>query len=221
MRIYRNFREANNELRRDVAELGKLVHPQTMQNKVVENDDAYWTREYENMVYSVTSPRSEDLDPTQPWADMEFAERITYTRPEVGTAWRHRPEVWEEYASDFAYSYGERYLPSLDWIIEEVQRHPDSRQLFLSVWNPFLDAQRMGKRRVPCSLGYWFAFREGALDITYLQRSADLSTHLTNDQYLSHKLQIYIAEEASLKVGKFTHWIGSLHVYKKDVADVF
>ncbi len=221
MRIYKNFREANNELRRDVAELGILVHPQTMQDKDIANDPEFLTREYPNMVYAVTSPRAEDLSPSQPWADAEFSERINFTLPQDGKAWKLRPEVWAEYSSDFSYSYGERYAQSLESIIRELTVHPESRQLFLSVWNPSIDSRKLGKRRVPCSLGYWFALRGGRLNITYLQRSADLATHLQNDQYLSHRLQAYIANLLSLEIGTFTHWIGSLHVYRKDVADVF
>lgn len=221
MRIYRNFKEANNELRRDVAELGILVHPQTMQDKDIKDDPEFLTREYPNMVYEVTSPRVEDLSPSQPWADAEFAERLTFTDQQDGEAWKLRPEVWEEFSGDFAYSYGERYALSIDEIIRELSKHPASRQLFLAVWDPFIDSSRLGERRVPCSLGYWFALRNGALNITYLQRSADLATHLQNDQYLSHRLQKHIAERLGVEIGHFTHWIGSLHVYRKDVADVF
>jgi thymidylate synthase len=75
--------------------------------------------------------------------------------------------------------------------------------------------------RVPCSLGYWFAKRNGRLNITYLQRSADYFTHLANDMWLTHKLQQEVANETGCQIGHYTHWIGSLHVYKKDVADVF
>jgi len=34
-------------------------------------------------------------------------------------------------------------------------------------------------------------------------------------------LLTYIAGATDLEVGTFTHFVGSLHVYAKDVADVF
>jgi thymidylate synthase len=176
------------------------------------------------MIYSVSNPRLEDLNPSQPWADAEFEERLKFkgqVGPQRAEAWKLRPEVWTEFAKDFSYTYGERYQYSLWQIIEELKVHPDSRQLFMSVWNVMLDSYKFGRRRVPCSLGYWFANRDGKLMITYLQRSADMVTHLENDQYLSHKLQHHIAKEAGLEVGRFTHWIGSLHAYRKDLADIF
>jgi thymidylate synthase len=148
--------------------------------------------------------------------------------PGEGNAWKLRPEVWREFATSkngFGYTYGERYLGSsgdtpLQGIIDELVRHPDSRQLFLPVWWE-VDNGRLGEIRVPCSLGYWFALRGGRLHVTYLQRSADYFTHLANDQYLTHRLPQSIASEVGVRPGMFTHWIGSLHVYKKDVADVF
>lgn len=195
-----------------------------MQDKNVASDPNYWTKEYQNMVYAVAKPRLEDLNPNQPWADAEFQERLMFAGtagPNRAEAWQLRPEVWEEFAKDFSYTYGERYHYSMWEIENELKVHPDSRQLFFSVWNVMIDPYKLGKRRVPCSIGYWFANRDGKLMMTYLQRSADIITHLENDQFLSHKLQRHIAERAGLEVGRFTHWIGSLHAYKKDLADIF
>lgn len=222
MRFYSTFDQANNELKRNLAELGVLVHPQTMQDKDIADDPDFLTRELLNESYTVVTPRLEDLNPSQPWADAEFEERIRGVDEHEAEAWKLRPEVWQEFADrGFGYTYGERYSTSLDEIIDELKAHPESRQLFLSVWDPTIDASRFGRRRVPCSLGYWFALRQGSLHMTYMQRSADFATHFENDQYLSHKLQRYVAEEAGVGVGRFAHWIGSLHVYQKDVAGVF
>ena len=220
MRHFNNFKVALNELRREASELGTFVHPQTMQDKFVGDNPDYVTKEFTNEFYMVTSPWVGDLNPTQPWADAEFEERVNFVTD--GVAWKLRPDVWTEFHDrGFGYTYGERYATSLDEIAAEVGAHPDSRQLFLSVWNPARDARVLGQERVPCSLGYWFFNRGGRLGITYLQRSSDLVTHLENDVYLSHRLQLYVAERAGLRVGPFCHWIGSLHAYAKDVAGSF
>lgn len=222
MRFYETFDEALNECRRDVAELGTNVHPQTMQDKDIADDPEYETKEYRNLIYTVTRPKLEDLNPTQPWADAEFEERLTGTEPGQGEAWKLRPEVWQEFADrGFGYTYGERFALSLGPILTELRGHPDSRQLFLSIWCPSRDAGVMGKERVPCSLGYWLALRQGLLSLTYLQRSADIVTHFENDVYLAHKLQRWIADEVGAGIGQYIHWIGSLHAYKKDVAGIF
>lgn len=223
MRFYSTFREANNEIRRDLAELGTQVHPQTMQDKEIADDPDFDTRELLNYDYTVLEPSLNDLTgATREWAEAEFQERIDFVQNGQGEAWKLRPEVWTEFHErGFGYVYGERYEYGLEEIIKELQTHPESRQLFMSVWDPVVDQSRFGKIRVPCSLGYWLALRKGQLHMTYLQRSADVATHFHNDQYLSHKLQLYIAEKVDVEPGRFTHWIGSLHVYQKDVAGVF
>jgi thymidylate synthase len=222
MRSFSDFKQANNEIKRDLAELGTYVHPQTMQDKDIAQDPKYGTRELINYDYMVLEPRLEDLSPIQPWADAEFLERVSFVGPSAGKAWELRPDVWKEFHDrGFAYSYGERYAYGLEDVIDELVRHPESRQLFLSVWDPALDSERLGKKRVPCSLGYWFVKRGGQLHMTYMERSADFAIHFENDQYLSHKLQRYMAEKVGVPAGRFTHWIGSLHVYQKDVAGVF
>lgn len=209
-----------NELRREVSELGTVVHPQTMQDKFVGDDPNFVTKELTNEMYGVLDPNLADLNPTQPWADAEFEERVNFVTD--GNAWKLRPDVWTEFHDrGFGYTYGERYASSLDEIVTELNAHPDSRQLFLGVWAPEKDAARLGQTRVPCSIGYWMVGRGGRLYLTYLQRSSDLVTHLENDVYLSHRLQQYIAARAGLGVGPFFHWIGSLHAYAKDVAGSF
>jgi thymidylate synthase len=52
-------------------------------------------------------------------------------------------------------------------------------------------------------------------------RSCDLYTHYSNDVALATMLLHYICKRTDFKVGTFTHFIGSLHVYAKDVAHVF
>lgn len=222
MRFYSNFKDANNEIRRDLAELGISVHPQTMQDKDIADDPDYNTRELLNYDYTVVQPILGDLNPSQPWADAEFQERITFVNEHGAKAWELRPEVWQEFHDrGFSYTYGERYRNGLREIIDELKEHPESRQLFLSVWDAVEDSLKIGNLRVPCSLGYWFAKRDGKLHMTYLERSADFATHFQNDQYLSRRLQEYVAEQVGIPAGRFTHWIGSLHVYQKDVAGVF
>jgi len=208
------------------------VHPQTMQDKQIADDPEYQTQEYLNMIYTVTKPDLTDLYNVAnvDWCEAEFEERLQGLGPddESLSAWRLRPEIWQEFADrGFGYTYGERYRKfqnsskgTLISIVDELRKHPDSRQLFMPVWRE-LDNEQLGQRRVPCSLGYWFALRNRKLHITYLQRSGDYFTHLANDMYLTHKLQRYIAELIEIQPGFFTHWIGSLHVYKKDVVDVF
>lgn len=226
MRIYKDFSDALNEIKRDLAEMGIDVHPQTMQDKFVGDDENYATKELQNYIYTVTnaSDHIDELSPSQPWAEAEFWERVCNERLNPGYAYKHREEVWNEFLHDgkFAYTYGERIADNLEKIISEIGVHPDSRQLFLSIWDREEDPNKLGGgSRVPCSLGYLFQVRGSRINITYFMRSCDYATHMQNDIYLAVKLMKYVAKRTGYEPGNFTQYIGSLHIYKKDVEGVF
>lgn len=226
MRIYLNFREAKSEMKRDLVEMGIITHPKTYQDKNVEGNSDFDTLEINNYIYTVTHPSFKDLNPTQPWANSEFEERIAGNFVNPGEAYKNRSEVWNQFLEEdgkFSYTYSERLddYSQIGHIIDGIKRDPDSRQLYIAIWSP-KDIVRIGIRiRIPCSLGYYFKMVQGRLDMTYLQRSADFITHLENDIYLSFSLQKYIAARAEVLVGNYCHWIGSLHIFNKDCKGVF
>ena len=226
MRIFVNFKEALNEIERDLAEMGIDVYPETMQDKVVKGNSDYATKELQNYCYTVHNALNSilQLNPSQPWADAEFEERIYPKKINPGRAWEHRKEVWAEFLHDgrFAYTYNGRMYFQLRTIIHELRQHPNSRQLYLSIWDPSIDPKQLGgQSRVPCSLGYLIQQREGKINLTYTMRSCDFHTHLQNDLYLATRLMEYIADAVEVQPGNLTHFIGSLHVYAKDVKGVF
>ena len=230
MRIYQNFKEATNEIKRDLAEMGITVKPKSYQNKNVEGDPNFFTRELQNYIYTVTNPKPRDLNPSQPWADAEMRERVSGKNINPGEAYKLRPDVWSEFLNadgEFDYSYPERLnmfgfncYSQIDHAVRILKADPSSRQCYISIWDrDIVDAG--GNTRIPCSLGYQLQIRNDALNITYLQRSSDFATHFQNDLYLAHMLQHSIANELHIPVGMYTHWIGSLHIFQKDVAGVF
>lgn len=225
MRIFSDFAEALNEIKRDLAEMGITVHPQTMQDKFVGDNPDYITKELQCYSYMVKNAGDslKQLNPTRPWVEQEFSERISGIPMNPGTAWLSRPDVWNEYLHDgkFAYTYPERMAGKLEKIIEEIKKNPDSRQLYLNIWEGS-DLQYLGGvSRVPCSLGYLFQVRGGKLHITYMMRSCDYATHFQNDVFLATSLMLYVAYRCDLRPGNFTHFIGSFHIYKKDTEGVF
>lgn len=240
MRIYMNWEEAYEEVKRDLAEMGILVKPKTMQDKNVEGNSDYETKELQNYCYTLLNAKSSEITGViQPWADAEFEERIfapsiswvengirKYKTINPGEAWKLREDVWKEYMHDgkMAYTYNERIWQNeqLEKIITRLKEDHDSRQLWLSIWDPNIDTDKLGGiSRVPCSLGYNFQFRDGKLNMHYVMRSCDFNTHFINDVYLAIKLLEYVANEVGMEVGSFTHTMFSLHVYKKDLKNVF
>lgn len=241
MRIYINAEEMIEETKRDLAEMGIVVRPATMQDKYIKGNPDYETKELQNYSYCLLDAKSGDIPGvTQPWADAEFQERIHdpwdrtpqgeaigyphYINP--GKAWELRPEVWQEYMHDgiLAYTYNELIWnhDQVTKIINRLKEDPDSRQLWISLWDPTEDPDHLGGvSRVPCSLGYGLQVREGKINLHYVMRSCDFATHFRNDVYLAIKFLEWVAKETGYPVGSFTHTIFSLHVYNKDVEGVF
>lgn len=226
MRIFTRFPEAFAEIKRDLAEMGTKVHPQTMQDKDVSGDTSFDTLELQNYNYTVLEPFFKDLNPTRPWVDAEWKERLEGIEGRSlnpGEAYKLREEIWSEFLHNgrFAYTYSERLQFQVMDIIERLKKDPESRQLYIGMWSNDFDTNRLGSMRVPCSLGWHFMVRRGKLHMTYFMRSCDLITHFHNDVYLSLKLQDYVAIQTGIPLGNFTHFISSLHVFQKDVVGVF
>lgn len=229
MRIYTNWDECYNEVLRDLAEMGIVVRPKTMQDKNVEGNPDYETKELQNYSYTLLDPKSQTITGVvQPWADAEFKERIDFIHYPInpGEAWKLRKDVWSEYIHDgkLAYTYNEMLWNNnqLGKVIDRMLKDPDSRQLWVSLWNPNKDPDLLGGiSRVPCSLGYGFQVREGKLNMHYVMRSCDFATHFCNDVYLAIKLLEWVSNMTGFPVGNFTHTMFSVHVYNKDIKGVF
>lgn len=251
MRIYMNAEEAFEEVKRDLSEMGILVKPKSMQDKIIEGNSDYETMELQNYCYTILDVKSKDVPKViQPWADEEFKERVTdpfkkyreldgsinfnfLTKEKIdklfinpGKAYKLREDVWNEYLHNgkLAYSYNELLWKNdqITKVINRIKEDSDSRQLWISLWNPEKDPDFLGGvSRVPCSLGYSLQVREGKLNLHYVMRSCDFSTHFANDVYLAIKFLEYVSEQTNYPVGNFTHTIFSLHVYKKDLKNVF
>ncbi len=219
-RIFENMKEAVNEIERDISEMGIIVHPHTMQNKVVKDDDNYSTMEVQNYSFSILdlSDKDELVGKDLKWCIEEFDERIQqegFVNP--GKAWKLRKHIWTEFLvnGEMDYTYNERMNTDnqILRVVEELKQNPDSRQCLIHV-NFHSDCNVWQKNRIPCSLSYQLMVRRGKLDIIYNMRSSDFDTHFNNDIWLADELRNWIATEVGLPVGLFHMNIGSLHRYK-------
>ena len=220
MRVYEDCYELMSEIRREVYEMGTIVRPKSMQNKNIEGDINFETREILNYSYCLLTLNREeylfngtqtDIETTKKWAIAEFNERVNPERLNPGEAWEIRKEISED-------EIGNR-----ERVIEEVLRNPDTRQGILPIWDLEKDGAYIGgRRRVPCSMYYQLIIRENRLHIIYNQRSADVVTHFGNDVFLAWQLKEYVTQVlrskgmGDLKPGYLYHNIASLHSYRKD-----
>lgn len=225
MRIYTSFPEALNEIKRDLKEMGISVHTKSVQNIHTAEDVRYNSLEIQNYIYTVTMPDFNDIPIRDHlWAEQEFTERTSGLHLNPGTAWLHRRGYWEQFLDrdgKFDYSYPERLACPLQEVINLIKTDNSTRRAFVAVFDRSLDVPNDLSKRIPCSLGYWFNWRQRQLNMTYLQRSADFSEHFNYDVYLAERLHCHVAQQTKLLPGSYTHWLGSLHVFAKDVSGVF
>ena len=89
MRMFISWEEAQEEIKRDLAEMGVLVKPKSMQDKIIEGMEEFETKELQNYSYTLLNVSSSDISGViQPWADKEFEERIDESgNVNPGTAW--------------------------------------------------------------------------------------------------------------------------------------
>lgn len=127
--------------------------------------------------------------------------------------WGDKEVNGEQYQERFGirFHYGD-----LNDLVDLLKREPDTRQAFLPVWFPE-DTGVVHRGRVPCTIGYHFIMREGALNVVYYIRACDWIRHFRDDVYLTIKLTDWIrAQMQDIVMGTFTMHITSLHVFEKE-----
>lgn len=232
MRIYSSSYELMSEMGRELNSYGQTVKPKTYQNKNIEGNEDFVTKEIICQQYCLTSLQ----DPTwlffysrsREWADAEFQERIdTSDIINPGKAWELRKDLWEQFLVNgkFDYTYNERIIHVIKPLIRLLKDDNDTRKAVLPIFNGDMDGLDTdwydGSRRIPCSMYYDFLIRqngkgEKVLHICYHQRSSDFVIHFGNDVYLAWRLMEYVAKEVGVKPGYLYHTIDSLHTYQKD-----
>jgi thymidylate synthase len=229
MRIYTNLKEAVKETERELVEMGIHLHPETMQDKDVKQDKDFETIELQGYSYCITSQVKIDEDFNElggikEYVWLELNDRVSESWLNPGRSFRARQEIWEPFLEKngrFSYSYNERMREQIEQIILELSLRPNTRQAVITMYDRHQDIANLGGiRRVPCSMYYQLMRRtrnkKEGLDLIYTMRSCDFYTHYLYDVVLAMKFQEYMSNRLGIEPGHFTHFIGSLHGYKKD-----
>lgn len=183
--------------------------------------------------------------PSEEW--WPFAQKVNRAfKSEGGEKFSHTyPErMWPKYANDGQESLSLKYdrephqgirfeYGDLGDVVKQLTKHPLTRQAFLPIWFPE-DTGAVHGKRVPCTLGYHFAIRDGKLDITYYMRSTDLLRHFQDDIYLAGRLAQWMVEQVlsnqimvgynfndpqpdPLVVGELIFHTANMHIFEGDV----
>ena len=227
MRFFSDPIEMIKEVERDLYEMGIVVQSHSVQDIIVEDKPEFFTKELFGYGYTLTDFTEEKLKKmieymkgNYNWAVNEFMDRIAVKLINPGNTWMIDRKLWEKYIrfGKFQYTYNQRMRPQLPIIIEELKNHPFTRQAIITIYDQHMDIDNLGgKARIPCSIYYQFLYRQNKLNMIYTMRSCDFLNHFATDVYMAIKILTYVCMCLGAEPGNFTHFIGSIHAFKKDL----
>lgn len=208
MRIYSNPYELMSEMARNLWEMGVEVKPRTYQNKSIEGNDDFITKELICEQYCLTNMDSPEalfvFTKAKEWAEAEFKERISGKCINPGEAWKLRRDVWEEFLVDgkFDYTYPERMglledfddnpdpvcITKLEAVVKLLKNDQDTRKAVLNIFGESLDpfnsdsSHLDGSARIPCSMYYDFLIRDNARG----EKQLNICYHQRSSDFITH-----------------------------------
>jgi thymidylate synthase len=168
--------------------------------------------------------------PSEPWADLHFAERVGGLPTNPGETYYKWPYWRGDHLTqgEFTHTYQQRmWTPRLEGIkynfgdlgdlVELLKREPDTRQAYLPIWFPEDTGVKHGGR-VPCTIGYHFIIRNSRIYVRYYLRSCDARRHFNDDIYLANRLTLWLNEQLESKyyMGELIMNITSFHIFESD-----
>lgn len=112
-------------------------------------------------------------------------------------------------------AYGPRAYSQLERVIQLLSGDPDSRQAAVSIWNGTELAAP--SKDVPCTISLHFTIRGGKLLMRTSMRSNDIFLGFPIDIEMFAALQKTVAAALGIPAGQYTHAVGSLHLYDRDL----
>jgi thymidylate synthase len=142
----------------------------------------------------------------------------------VGYLHEHGVRIWDEWADergDLGPVYGAQWrswpardgatVDQMAWVVDEIQKNPDSRRLVVSAWNP-AELPRMALP--PCHALFQFYVAAGRLSCQLYQRSADVFLGVPFNIASYALLTCMVAQVTDLAPGEFVHSFGDVHLYR-------
>jgi len=156
----------------------------------------------------------------------EFRDWMSDTYENPGLALYEDHERWRPILNTsgrFDYSYNQRIhaYGQLATVIDLLSRQPDTRQAYISIYDPSIDVERIGQGyQIPCILGYGFSIdmEEKVLNMSVDMRSADITNCLRNDIWLANAFRGYMLnmlqiQYPELEPGELVFNVKDLHAY--------
>lgn len=128
-------------------------------------------------------------------------------------------------------AYGPRLYAhgQLDSVINRLRKNPNTRQAYLTIYDPALDSDEglartseTGEAKTKdmvCNLALLFAIVEGRLNLTVINRSQDVLWGMSSINFIEFSiLQEVIAGVLGVDVGQYKLFSNNLHYYNNEVS---
>ena len=111
-------------------------------------------------------------------------------------------------------AYGPAINNQLEECFQRLYKDPASRQAIVIINQPQL--HHLPTKDYPCTLSYQFLIRDNKLDMIVYMRSQDAWLGLVYDTGEFQWFQSILAGWLGVKIGRYIHIDGSLHLYKRN-----
>tara|TARA_R110002153_G_scaffold250565_1_gene407353 strand:- start:1089 stop:1913 length:825 start_codon:yes stop_codon:yes gene_type:complete len=141
--------------------------------------------------------------------DLKYLEDngVNYWRPDYIRSGRTDETLGPVYGKQWRDFNG---VDQLKNIITDISKEPNSRRLIVSAWAPH---ELNDMVLPPCHYAFQIYINNGALDLIWMQRSADVFLGLPYDIVMYGLLLEMLAKGAGLKPGKLIGQLGDCHLY--------
>lgn len=106
-------------------------------------------------------------------------------------------------------------------VIDQLREKPRTRRAVIQIFDAADLSKPHGKHRkeVPCTSTLQFLMPNGKLALVVNMRSNDALYGLPHDVFAFTMLQELVARTLGVEVGKYVHFVGSLHLYEDKLDD--
>ena len=143
------------------------------------------------------------------WATPEQCARFGRGAGDLGPVYGHQ---WRNFGATRLDdgTFAKDGVDQIRWVLDEIQRNPNSRRLIVTGWNPQEQDQ---VALPPCHTLFQFYVQDGELSCQLYQRSADTFLGVPFNIASYAMLTCLIAHVSGLKPGDFVHTLGDAHLY--------
>ena len=144
--------------------------------------------------------------------DLEFISKFS-------TFWNHLSDDGETCNSAYGYIIADKHgFNQLAKVMELLHEDPTSRRAVININVP--NEHVIETKDEPCTVSIQFLLRDNKVHCTTYMRSNDIWLGFPYDVVFFTELQRLVAVELGADPGTYTHFVGSLHMYDKDVEKI-